>query len=323
MPGSRAGWRDPTTSPILRHLACAPRRFAGFYGEADTEEKKKEECAAMAKHVKVVSVQPGHVFAPADTPNGEFVMLYQGTMKRTRHDAIGGASETQVFKPGGYAGGISMLRPDKTVEHVVAESACLVLVASSSDFFSLLELLPVLSAQLMIKAFQKQSPLSALLAYPKSFELFLAHQKEEFASESSEFWQDSEAFVAAAKRGAASEELKTMADELVSMYIVEGSERQINVPSDQAKAVVAAAQTAEVPATLFDKARTEIYNLMKRDTLPRFVQGTRFEELLTSLGEPSPIPSCDVPLTLAAASTALAARLGGQGSEAKYDANYP
>lgn len=180
----------------------------------------KEECEAIARHVKVLSVQPGHVFAKEGQRNSEFLMLYQGTMKRTRHDAGGSSGgNAQVLKPGGYAGGVSMLRPDGTSEHLVADSASLVLVASSDDFFSLLELLPALRAELEIKAYQRQSPLSSLFAYAKSRESFTAHQQEEFAAESSQFYTETDVFVAVAKGGASGEALKAQADAIISMCV--------------------------------------------------------------------------------------------------------
>ena len=107
----------------------------------------------------------------------------------------------------------------------------------------------------------------------------------------------------------------------MSRYVAEGSERQINVPSTCQRAVIAAAQQPNVESNIFDDARTEIYNLMKRDTLPRFVCAPRFDELLAALGEPTDIPSCDVPATLEAAKAALTAS-GIKDVNQTYNANY-
>ena len=298
---------------------------AGVYTTDDTEEKTHDQCAAVAKLLSVRSVAMGTVVAAADHPNGEFVMLYQGKLRRTRLDtgetSADGANE-QTLSPGGYAGGVAMLRGDGTRENIVTDSACLLLVAGVDEFFSLLELLPPLSSQLMLRAFGRRAPLSALLAWPKSFAAFQQHQASEHAAESSEFWAESETFIAEASRQpepappAAAAALRETAQRLVSTYVADGSEQQLNLPSNVQKelmaAVEAAAAAAAPPrATLFDAARHEMYDLMTRDTLPRFVQAAAFEALLTELAEPASVSDCEPPLSLAAAREAYTAKVGG------------
>ena len=116
---------------------------------------------------------------------------------------------------------------------------------------------------------------------------------------------------------------------------MEGAEKQVNISSSVQKAVAATIGSAgAVEATAFDEARAEVYNLMKRDTLPRFIATARFDELLASLGEPTPVPVCEPPASLAAARTAFAAHeeegLGGTGPVKtgaghgqEYGTNYP
>ena len=93
-----------------------------------TEETTSELCRKVAKLITVKSVKEGEVLAEKDQPNSSLLMLYQGKLKRTRHDS-GSSAGSQVLSPGGYAGGVSMLRLDGTIEEVVAETPCLILVA--------------------------------------------------------------------------------------------------------------------------------------------------------------------------------------------------
>ena len=103
---------------------------------------------------------------------------------------------------------------------------------------------------------------------------------------------------------------------LVAAYVVEGGEKQVNLPAEMAKTVAKKVEDSSKPldGSLFDATRAEVYNLMKRDTLPRFRETPRFDELLASsvlAGEPTPIPACDVPASFGAAKAALASQAEG------------
>ena len=93
------------------------------------------------------------------------------------------------------------------------------------------------------------------------------------------------------------EALAAQRDTIIETYIKEGSDFQINLPSTLAKSLVEKAKT-ECGLTLFEEAREEIFKLMKRDTLPRYKTSDGFETLVSGLGEPMPIPDCEVPTSL-------------------------
>ena len=185
-----------------------------------------------------------------------------------------------------------------------------------------------------------QAPLTAFLDYPKAFASLQEHQKQEYASESSEFWSDTCAFLAAAKEEEADPAaLLKQATALCETYIKEGSEKQVNVPSQVQKdclALLAAAPPLDT--SLFDTSRSEIYTLIKRDTLPRFLAGDRYAALIKALGE-QPMFDCEAPSTLQAARDAYATQVeasavditedsggetpkGGDSPAAAYSPNY-
>jgi hypothetical protein len=268
-------------------------------------------------------------------------MLYQGKLKRTRHDASAGGTEnpeeprltvektTTVLTPGGHAGGVAMLRLDGLRESIVAESGALVLVAEGADFYALLEVLPALHAELSLRAYTTRAPLDAMLNLPKAFAPFKEHQAEEFASESSEFWSESSEFNAAARAAEpqSKDKLSSWADRLLQAYVVDGAEKQINIPFPVQKSLIAAAADKEIEySSLFDSARKEVFDLMKRDTLPRFVHSERFEALLNSIGEARPIPEAEPHFDLSAAKAVFASTGDGKGGDdgdpACYSPNY-
>ena len=117
-------------------------------------------------------------------------------------------------------------------------------------------------------------------------------------------------------------------DKLVSEYVIDGSEKQINIPHPVQKSLITAAAEPEVTyATLFDSARKEVFELMKRDTLPRFKQSDRYEALLAEVGEPRPIPECEPHFDLSVAKSVFSSlgdgKVGGdEGDPAAYSPNY-
>ena len=294
--------------------------LSGLYPKEVTEESVSTQCGQMAKRVFVRSVPVGTVISEGvGKRNSEFVMLYQGVLKRTRYDAksadggMGGAMDEQTLSPGGYAGGVSMLRCDGTSERVVAASACLLLVAEGDEFFGLLEDVPSLHAQLLLRSFGGKAPLEGFLNYPAAFKMWLEHQKSEYASESSEFWSDTNAFLEESKKEPPPEDLAARAKLIVDTYVVDGCEKQVNLPSAVQQAAIAAASATPFTPDLFDASRKELYSLMRRDTLPRFLQTDRYTTILSTLAEPLPIPESEPPASLAAAQAAYSAYVAAQG----------
>lgn len=84
-----------------------------------------------------------------------------------------------------------------------------------------------------------------------------------------------------------------LAKNLISEYIVDGSDNQVNIPGGLQRAIIdaerAIVDSNRGPATkeLFEKmkeAQSEIYLLMARDNYSRFVKTDAFKNLLNELG---------------------------------------
>ena len=99
------------------------------------------------------------------------------------------------------------------------------------------------------------------------------------------------------------------------MYIREGAEREVNISSAVQKACLAKLTETPLDAALFDASRSEIYSLMRRDTLPRFLSGERFTRLIEGLGEALVMNDCEPPASLEAARAAYAALQGKAAGE--------
>jgi len=220
-----------------------------------------------------------------------------------------------------------MLRMDGTSEQISAKSSCLCLEAAGDEFYNLMQMLPKLHSEIALRSFGRKSPLGAILAHPRAMEKFTAFQKTEYASESTEFYtevtnwrsksedleatlleeeepaQEKDPILLASGRASGRtsrrserdpekfEKIRRSAVEVVDEFVKEGAMKQINVPASVREQIEKAVSDSDnIDITVFDEAQAEIFNLMKKDTLPRFVQSEMFERLLFELGEESPLP---------------------------------
>jgi hypothetical protein len=106
-------------------------------------------------------------------------------------------------------------------------------------------------------------------------QLFDAFIKAEYAEESLLFYDDVTKFHhEALKPYSDAAALKAEAERLMDEYVKEGAPRQINIPAAQQKATIAAL-TGDFGPGMFEAAKQEVYTLMSRDTLPRFMQARK------------------------------------------------
>ena len=80
-------------------------------------------------------------------------------------------------------------------------------------------------------------------------------------------------------------ERATAAAALAAEYLPDGAPKQINIPSHVFRQTMELVNDpARHSASMFDAARHEVYQLMARDSLPRFMQKSDFADLLAFFG---------------------------------------
>lgn len=112
--------------------------------------------------------------------------------------------------------------------------------------------------------------LKHLLATRAGQEGMTSQLAREHAEENIQFWKATKAY-----REAPDAERVEAAAMLISTYVKEGADLQVNLSSSQAATAIAAVDEAEKagtppPPDLFDASQDEIFHLMERDTYPRF-----------------------------------------------------
>lgn len=108
----------------------------------------------------------------------------------------------------------------------------------------------------------------------------------EFAEESTQFYVAVQEFnrLYAEKRDTA--KLVKAANEIVDLYIVDGSDRCVNLPSTVASTCAKAVRAGDFSSQVFDQPLQEILNLMSKDTLFRFKRDERYCDLRARLRSP-------------------------------------
>jgi hypothetical protein len=119
-----------------------------------------------------------------------------------------------------------------------------------------------------------------VLTHKKARQLLVYFLKSEYADESIEFYDA----VATYKQCADAAEREKQAKRLVEQYVPDGAPRQINVPSHTQQRVLKAHKEGSIGLDTFDECRQEVYQLMSKDSLARFVQTKEFGNLLAAFG---------------------------------------
>ena len=195
--------------------------------------------------------------------------------------AGGGVEVVNTKRPGMYFGEISMLLHEQKVTATCTcpeRTTCLLL--PREGFVRLFEDEPELAAYMRIKILRFHCTLHDVLTHHKSKALLKGFLKSEYADESLDFHDAALAY----KVLKTDDERAAAGKKLVDEYLPDGAPRQINVPSACQQKVIATYKAGELKADSFDAARLEIYQLMAKDSLARFVQTKEFGALLAEFG---------------------------------------
>ena len=272
------------------------------YCELVTDGLTIDVCAEVARHCTVRAVAEGEeLLGPGDVPD-TFFMVFQGELAEDLGSGFlleelgpnGGAR----YLPGMHLGGEHILLRRKPRARVVAAAPSLLLQAKGPAFYELLNVDAVLRAEFSLALLEPSKvTLDAVLCHPAALRAFQDHQSAELSVEASRFWLDAKAFKDEAE-GMRPEQVRAKAQELFKVYLEEGAEQQVNVPAqivaavakalaphDGANAEFAVNEMTETPftANVFEPARKEVHELMRKDTLPRFVASDRFVALRRQL----------------------------------------
>jgi CRP-like cAMP-binding protein len=230
---------------------------------------------SAARHSVLEHFQKGDVICQQGGDGKAFYVVVSGLV-----DVEAGDAAIPSKKPGHYFGEIAMLIQEQPVTATcTAGEKSTLLALPRAGFAKLFEDEPELAAYMRIKILRNHCMLSDILNHSRARGLFATFLKAEYADESLAFYDEAVAYKALPPT-----ERQAVAKKIMEEYLPDGAPRQINVPYEMQKAAVTAITDGALDEDTLEACRMEVYNLMKRDSLPRFFQTDDFAKLLAHFG---------------------------------------
>lgn len=116
-----------------------------------------------------------------------------------------------------------------------------------------------------------------------AFEEFL---QAEFCVENLQFWKEARQFPLLHQQKTLEERALTTT-QLVEIFIKENSPKQINIHDSTRKQIQMEAErpAEEIPITIFEEAKKEVFALMKRDSYQKFLSSPQYKSLMATIRE--------------------------------------
>jgi len=225
--------------------------------------------------------------AAADKQNDDGTMLRE--TKKITESMLGEQAAERTLTVGQHFGEVGVLLPQTPciATAQATSSRCTCLTLESSAFIELFGQDANLLAEMQLKLLSTGCTLKAALNHNRCKPLFVTQIEGEYSGENIKFY---DAVNDLAKQAASADagSMRGILKECLAEYIVDGSPQQVNIPGGLQKQIKEAMSDAEFDvgkAMVFVKrAQSEIYMLMSRDNLPRFVKSQPFLDLLKELG---------------------------------------
>ena len=196
------------------------------------------------------------------------------------------------------AGEMSVFGSDPITATVAVSSStpATCLEFSKADFDNLFLGEPAVLAEIEIKVLGTKCQLRHVLNHPYARNVFVEHCAKEYAKENVNFWCEVGELKSLERRLQLARTINNLKDvngdqveqELLEshvkriylQFITEEAPEQINVSSAKTEEIVRLFETGDYSFGMFDKCRKEIYELMDKDSFPRFKMSESFEKML-------------------------------------------
>eukprot|EP00611_Tribonema_gayanum_P024457 TRINITY_DN53_c1_g1_i2.p1 TRINITY_DN53_c1_g1~~TRINITY_DN53_c1_g1_i2.p1 ORF type:complete len:528 (-),score=220.58 TRINITY_DN53_c1_g1_i2:338-1921(-) len=180
---------------------------------------------------------------------------------------------------GEYFGAGGILSEQPRPSSVVATKQTLLLVITHGVLQVLMDNSPALKAELMLIAMPKQISLTDVLSLSSARSALRQFQRSQFASENIDFWEAVHEYTVSRPAARA-----IRANDVMERFIRDTSKEQVNIDMKMRNAIIKEVEDGHYPNDLFTGAKAEVYKIMERDSLPRFVQSDIFTALLADFG---------------------------------------
>eukprot|EP00475_Leptophrys_vorax_P039185 TRINITY_DN7033_c0_g1_i1.p1 TRINITY_DN7033_c0_g1~~TRINITY_DN7033_c0_g1_i1.p1 ORF type:complete len:687 (-),score=177.65 TRINITY_DN7033_c0_g1_i1:93-2153(-) len=195
---------------------------------------------------------------------------------------VAGQIEVCRIGPGRYFGELALVTDAPRGATARAHTKCVILSITRAKFVHFFEKHPEAGADFQIKLAKYQIKMEQLLAHPRGCEYFLKHCKSEYSEENIQFYLAVKELESKASK-MSQEEFTREASSIVEEYVSESSSAQVNLSGDMKKNLVIAMKAGKLDSHSFVQAKKEIFDLMMRDSFPRFKSSPLFQEFLREM----------------------------------------
>ena len=161
------------------------------------------------------------------------------------------------------------------ISSVTTTSKTILLAIAGEDIHECLGDDPQILAELVVRMKGRKVGLDELLKHNESVKIYKEFLEEMHGEENLRFYE------AAAKfrmkyEDMTENKIKSKAESIVKQFLLDSAVEAVNAPHNIYKQVEDDLQKWPIPATIFDDAMKEIYNLMDRDLYQRFKKSGYF-----------------------------------------------
>ncbi len=121
-----------------------------------------------------------------------------------------------------------------------------------------------------------------LLLSPAGVASFMDFLREEFCAENLEFWEKAKDFLESFKERSKDNNLNE-AKEIFDTFIKSGSPKQLNITFDSMVKIEKYITDEKVEEDMFEFARGEVFELMKKDSYEKFLISDHYKKLMATV----------------------------------------
>jgi CRP-like cAMP-binding protein len=185
-----------------------------------------------------------------------------------------------VLIAGNYFGEMALVSDLPRSATVISTSKSILLSIDQASFSAIFGKNQNSLAEFTLRFFRGSSELRHFVSHSLGMSIFRIFLRKSVAEENLDFWIAANEFQKSFKEEQSPESSKAKAEEIIFLYVTDGSMHQVNLPYSLKTSI----EESAIHYNLFTNSADEIYRLMVRDSYARFKKATEFFAFFKYLG---------------------------------------
>ena len=220
------------------------------------------------------------IFRENDKGDSFYIVLYgevklEQIVKGTEDTSEESTTELLTLGPGFYFGEMALVNDSPRTATAIASEKSLLLSLSKESFNSIFDPKSQGSAEFNLRLLHNDSDLQHWLEHHTATDILRKYLQKSYAEENLDFWIQAKAIRDSKYND--KEQLLKKSKYVFEEFCDEGSQRQVNISSNQREDLRKSIYSGTINKSVFDNTIDEIYNLLLRDNFARFKKSSDFE----------------------------------------------